>query len=128
MKKGRRLTRQRARDPSDRDLHAARPVARDVAADDPGGRPRPAPPAGTVQTTSTRWPEATTIRNPTLGRDADDRRGPGGTSGGAASASLPRVLDGGVAEDRLVDLEAAVDDVEQDGLAGTRSTASGRNE
>ena len=53
------------------------------------------------------------------GRGADGRR----------LGDLPRVLDGGVADDGLVDLQAAVDDVEERrSRPGTRSTASGRNE
>ena len=62
------------------------PVAGDVAADDP--RPRPAAAAGTVQTTSTRSPERTTIRTPAdVGRDADDRRRAGRRAAVAASAA-----------------------------------------
>ena len=62
-----------------------------------------------------------------LGRDGDDRRRAGRVPGRRRLGDLPGVLDGRVADDRLVDLQTAVDDVEQDGLAGTRSSASGRN-
>ena len=43
--------------------------------------------------------------------------GPGRRVGGRGFGGLPRRLDRGVADDRLVDLEAAIDHVEQDGLA-----------
>ena len=75
--------------------------------------------AGTVQTTSTRSPERTTIRRPaTSGGTLTTGVGPGGAPTVAASATSQASWTRGVADDRLVDLETAVDDVQQHGLAG----------
>ena len=75
--------------------------------------------AGTVQTRSTRSPGADDDPDAGhVGRDADDRRRAGRSADRRRLGGLPGVLDRGVADDRLVDLEPAVDDVEQDGLAG----------
>ena len=87
-------------------------------------------PAGTVQTRSTRSPEWTTIRIPaTSGGTLTTGVGPGGAPAVGSLGDLPGVLDRRVADDRLVDLETAVDDVEQDRFARRRGRASsGRNE
>ena len=53
-----------------------------------------------------------------VGRHAHDGRRAGRRADGRRLGDLPGVLDRRVADDRLVDLEAAVDDVQQDGLAG----------
>ena len=75
--------------------------------------------AGTVQMTSTRWPDGTTTRMPdTSGGTLTTGVGPGGGIDRRELRGLPGVLDGLVADDQLVDLEPAVDDVEEDGLAG----------
>ena len=75
--------------------------------------------AGTVQTTSTRSPERTTIRRPAdVGRHAHDRGRAGRGADGGRLGDFPGVLDASVADDRLVDLETAVDDMQQHGLAG----------
>ena len=76
------------------------------------------PSAGTVQTRSTSSPDLTTIRTPaTPGGTRDHGRRPRGRSRRRRLGHLPGVLDRRVADDRLVDLEAAVDDVEEDRLA-----------
>ena len=69
---------------------------------------------------STRWPDPTTIRSPpTDGSTLTRGVGPGaGPTDGRGLGRLPGVLDRVVADDRLVDVEPAVDDVEQHGLAG----------
>ena len=93
-------------------------VARDVARHDVRtGRRRHRP--GTVHTTSTRSPDVTTIRKPAVsGRDADHRRRSGRRPVRPGLGDRPGVLDRRVADDRLVGRQAAVDDVEQDRLAG----------
>ena len=58
-----------------------------------------------------------------VGRHRHDRRRARRVVGRGRLRDLPGVLDRGVADDRLVDLEAAVDDVEQDGLARARGRA-----
>ena len=85
--------------------------------------------AGTVQTRSTRSPERTTIRTPaTSGGTLTTGVGPGGAPTVAASATSQASWTRGVADDGLVDLETAVDDVEQHGLAGHEVEGVGRNE
>ena len=46
--------------------------------------------------------------------------GPGGAAGGRGLGCLPCILDGRIPEDRLVDLQAAIDDVQEHGLAGRK--------
>ena len=71
-------------DEPDRDLHPARPVARDVAADDRAASSR----VGTVQRTSTRSPDRTTTRRPSRpGGTLTSGVGPGGAPTVAASAT-----------------------------------------
>ena len=87
------------------------------------GRSRTSP--GTVHARSTRSPERTTTRSPeTSGGTLTAGVGPGGAADGGRLGVLPGVLDGCVADDRLVDLEPAVDDVEEHGLA--RDQVEGR--
>ncbi len=52
-----------------------------------------------------------------LRRDADDRRGPGRAADRRRLGLLPGRLDLAIADDGLVDLEPAVDDVQKHGLA-----------
>ena len=74
--------------------------------------------AGTCQSRSTRWPEGTTTRTPaSVGRDAHDGRRTGRCPVQRCFGDLPGVLDRTVADDDLVDVEPAVDDVEHHGLA-----------
>ena len=83
-----------------------------------GGVP-PGSPVGTVQVTSTRSPDSTTMRRPeTSGGTLTTGVGPGGAPADRGLGAFPRVLDRLGADDRLVDIEAAVDDVQQHGLAG----------
>ena len=75
--------------------------------------------AGTCHSRSTRWPEGTTTRTPpSVGRDADDGRRTRRRPVERRLRGLPRVLDRAVADDDLVDVEPAVDDVEHHRLAG----------
>ena len=75
--------------------------------------------SGTVQVTSRRWPDATTIRSPAmLRRHADRGRRAGWRIGGRGLGDLPCVLHRRVADDRLVDVQATVDHVQVHRLAG----------
>ena len=79
----------------------------------------PATSAGTVQTTSTRSPDATTTPEPPdAGRDADQRRRSRWRTGRRLLRHLPDILHGAVADDGLVHRQPAVDQVQEDGLPG----------
>ena len=117
-------TDRRRRHPADRDLHALGPVTGDVAADQPRGRvgspTLSAVSTGTVQVTSTRSPDWTTTRRP---GDVRTARSPPASARAAPRPSPPRPAPrrpgpSVVADHRFVDDEAAIDDVEQDRLAG----------
>ena len=99
-------------------LHAPLPVTRDVAADDPVRPRRPRRPARSRRGPRA-GPSSTTMRMPGhVGRHADDRGRAGWGAGRRGLGGLPGVLHAGIADDRLVDVETAVDDVEEDRLAG----------
>ena len=88
-------------------------------------QPTTRPPAGvadgTVQIMSTRWPDADDDPDPADRRvDADPRRRTRAARSRRRLGGLPRVLGRLVADDRLVDVEPAVDDVEEDSLARRR--------
>ena len=73
---------------------------------------------GTVHTTSTRWPDATTTRRPaSSGGTLTSGRRAGRMTDRRSLRCLPRILDRGVPDHDLMDLEAAIDEVEQDGFA-----------
>src|SRR6185369_17636 len=108
--------------PAHRDLHPAFPVTGDVAADQPGSGRRDGGDRPDEVDAFARLhddPEALNTR-----RDADDRRRSGWSTDGRGFRDLPRVLGGGIADDRLMNLEATVDDVEEDGLAGRQVKGS----
>src|SRR5687767_928194 len=108
--------RSRGADPAHGDLHATLPVAGDVTADDErrraaagiARRNRPGDVHPLARTDDDAQP-----RN--VGRHADDGRRPGRRPRDGRLGTFPGILDGRVADDRLMDLETAVDDVQEHG-------------